>query len=420
MREWWASFRSLNSVQRHTVAASFLGWTLDAFDFFLLVFVISAIAHDFYTHITDVTFAIFLTLAARPLGALIFGRLADRFGRRPVLMADVAIFSVLELATAFSPNLAALLVLRFLYGIGMGGEWGVGTSLAMETIPARSRGAVSGLLQCGYPCGYFLGAIAYWLIFPHFGWRALFMAGVLPALLILYLRAKVPESPVWKAGKAQRPRGTLKAMRGHWKLFAYIVVLMTAFNLFSHGSQDMYPTFLKEQLHFGAGTVTLLTLIMNVGAVAGGLFFGAWSQRIGRRRAIVIAALLALPAIPLWAYGGSLLLLAAGAFLMQVMVQGAWGVVPTHLNELSPGAVRATLPGFAYQIGNLLAAITATAQAWLAAQRGGDYAFALSVWIGVVALLLAVLAWFGPEAHGVRFHGATDDEEIQPAASSVS
>ncbi|MGH8271312.1 MAG: MFS transporter [Gammaproteobacteria bacterium] len=420
MKGWWATFRDLNTVQRHTVAATFLGWALDAFDFFLLVFVVSAIAQDFNASITEVTFAIFLTLAARPLGALIFGRLADRFGRRPVLMADIAIFSVLEFATAFSPNLTALLVLRFLFGIGMGGEWGVGTSLAMETIPPQARGAVSGLLQCGYPCGYFLGAIAYWLVFPHFGWRVLFMVGVLPALLLLYLRAKVPESPVWKATKTRLRHGALKAMRGHWKLFAYMIVLMTAFNLFSHGSQDMYPTFLKEQLHFGVGAVTLLTLIMNVGAIVGGLAFGAWSQRIGRRRAIVIAALLALPAIPLWAYGGSLLLLGAGAFLMQVMVQGAWGVVPTHLNELSPGGVRATLPGFAYQIGNLLAAITATAQAWFAAQLGGNYAFALAVWIGVVALLLAVLAWFGPEAHGVHFHGTTGDEEIQAASSSVS
>ncbi|MDE1962824.1 MAG: MFS transporter [Xanthomonadaceae bacterium] len=403
-----AAFRQLDSRQRHTVLASFLGWTLDAFDFFLLVFVIGNIAGDFGTTPKAVAFSILLTLAARPIGALLFGRLADRYGRRPVLMVDVLLFSALELACAFAPSLNALLVLRFLFGIAMGGEWGIGASLVMESIPASSRGAVSGLLQSGYPCGYFLGALAYWLVFGVFGlgWRAMFVAGALPALLVLYLRARVPESPVWEAHRqAGQPRHVLDAMQGHWKRLVYMMLLMAAFNMFSHGSQDMYPTFLKAQLHLGTGEVTLLTMLLNAGAIVGGLAFGAWSERVGRRRAMVVAALLALPCIPLWAFGGSLVTLGLGAFLIQVMVQGAWGVVPSFLNEMSPDEVRGTLPGFAYQLGNLLAASTAYAQAWLAEANGGNYAAVMAPWMAAVAVLLALLAWLGPEVRGVRFGG---------------
>lgn len=401
-----AALRGLDTTQRHTVLASFLGWTLDAFDFFLLVFVLDEIATEFHVGHTEVTFGILLTLAARPIGALLFGRLADRYGRKPVLMVDVLMFSVLELACAFAPSLTALLVLRFFFGIAMGGEWGIGASLAMESVPAKARGAVSGLLQSGYPCGYFLGALAYWLVFSVFGlgWRAMFVVGALPALLVLYLRAKVPESPTWQAAQKQGPRrGALAAMQGNGKRLLYMMLLMAAFNMFSHGSQDMYPTFLKSQMHFDAGTVAVLTMVLNVGAIVGGLTFGSWSERVGRRRAMVVAALLALPCIPLWTFGGSMVLLGIGAFLIQVMVQGAWGVVPTYLNELAPHDVRATLPGFAYQLGNLLAAGTASIQAWLAAERGGDYALVMAVWMAAVALLLAFLAWRGPEVRGVSF-----------------
>ncbi|HET6432104.1 MAG TPA: MFS transporter [Dyella sp.] len=398
--------RGLDATQRHTVAASFLGWTLDAFDFFLLVFVLDNIAAEFQVDHTRVTFAILLTLMARPIGALLFGRLADRYGRKPVLMVDVVMFSVLELACAFAPSLTVLLVLRFLFGIAMGGEWGIGASLAMESVPASARGAVSGLLQSGYPCGYFLGALAYWLVFSVFGlgWRAMFVVGALPALLVLYLRAKVPESPTWRAARDRGSRrGALEAMRGHGGRFVYMMLLMAAFNMFSHGSQDMYPTFLKSQMHFQPGTVALLTMVLNAGAIVGGLTFGSWSEHVGRRRAMVAAALLALPCIPLWAFGGSAILLGVGAFLIQVMVQGAWGVVPTYLNELAPHDVRATLPGFAYQLGNLLAAGTATIQSWLAGRHGGNYGLVMACWMAAVALALALLAWRGPEVRGVSF-----------------
>jgi SHS family lactate transporter-like MFS transporter len=403
---WLAPLRELDSSQRHTVLASFLGWMLDAFDYFLLTFVIVAIAQEFHTGKAEVTYALFLTLAARPLGALLFGRLADRFGRRPILMLDVVLFSVFEFATAFSTSLTMLLVLRFLFGIAMGGEWGIGASLAMESIPAKSRGLISGLLQSGYPCGFFLAALANWLLIDHLGWRGLFMVGAAPALLVLYIRRSVPESPTWQRDRAEHGRiGVLESMRGHWKLAIYLMLLMAAFNMFSHGSQDMYHTFEEVDLHLdtGSGAAFMLVALLNLGALCGGLFFGALSERIGRRKAMILAALLAIPVIPLWTYGGSLLLLGLGAFLIQVMVQGAWGVVPTHLNELSPAPVRATLPGFAYQMGNLLAAGTATAQTWIAEWRGGDYAFAMSVWIAAVALILALLVWLGPEARGLDF-----------------
>jgi len=409
--QMFSPLRELDHEQRHTVAASFLGWMLDAFDYFLLTFVIVAIAQEFQVDKVDVTFALFLTLAARPIGALLFGRLADRFGRRPILMLDVVLFSIFEFATAFAPSLTALLVLRFLFGIAMGGEWGIGASLAMESIPARSRGIVSGLLQSGYPCGFFLAALVNWLLVDHIGWRGLFIVGALPALLVLYIRSKVPESAAWQAQQRQPRQSLRQTMRGHWKLALYLMLLMAAFNMFSHGSQDMYPTFLQTDLHIpaGSGTAFLLAALLNLGALAGGLFFGSLSQGIGRRKAIVIAALLAIPVIPLWMYGGSLLLLGLGAFLIQVMVQGAWGVVPTHLNELSPGPVRGTLPGFAYQVGNLLAAITATAQTWIADWHGGDFAFSMSLWIGTVAVVLALLAWLGPEAHGAQLGGEVAD-----------
>jgi SHS family lactate transporter-like MFS transporter len=322
--------------QRNVTIAAYLGWTLDAFDFFLMVFVLKDIAAEFATTIPAVAFALTLTLAMRPLGALIFGRLADRFGRRPTLMVNIACYSLLELASGFAPSLTALLALRALFGVAMGGEWGVGSALTMETVPTHARGIVSGLLQAGYPSGYLLASVVFGLFYQYIGWRGMFMVGVLPALLVLYVRAHVPESPAWKQME-KRTRPSLAAtFRHNWKLAIYAIVLMTAFNFFSHGTQDLYPTFLREQHHFDPHTVSWITIVLNLGAIVGGLSFGAISERIGRRRAIFIAALIALPVLPLWAFSSGPLALAAGAFLMQISVQGAWGVIPVHLNEISP------------------------------------------------------------------------------------
>ncbi|PYM34220.1 MAG: MFS transporter [Candidatus Rokuibacteriota bacterium] len=397
-----AGFTEWTREQRSVVIASFLGWTLDAFDFFLLVFVLKDIAQEFNTAISEVTFAILLTLVMRPIGAFLFGRAADRWGRRPTLMVDVLLYSFIEFASGFSPSLTVLLVLRALYGVAMGGEWGVGASLTMESIPPHARGFVSGLLQSGYPTGYFLASIVYGLLFPTIGWRGMFMVGVLPALLVLYIRRRVPESPGWDRAAAARS-STVSILRSHWRLGVYAVVLMAAFNFFSHGTQDLYPTFLQVQHALSPHAVGTIAAIYNVGAILGGILCGSLSERIGRRRMIVIAALLSLPVLPLWAFSTRPVLLALGAFLMQVLVQGAWGVIPVHLNELSPDAARGTFPGLVYQLGNLLASANATIQVALAAHFGGNYGLALALVAGSVAIIIAVLTSLGVEAKGVAF-----------------
>jgi MFS transporter, SHS family, lactate transporter len=392
----------LTVAQRSTVLASFLGWTLDAFDFFILVFVIKDIAQDFGTVVKDITFAITLTLAMRPVGALIFGLIADRFGRRPTLMIDVIFYSLVELLTAFAPSLTVLLLLRALYGIAMGGEWGVGASLTLEAIPPRARGVVSGILQEGYAVGYLLASVVYGLFFSWVGWRGLFVIGALPAFLVLYIRLKVPESPAWQKTRDAKV-DYLAVIRARWPLFIYTIVLMTAFNFFSHGTQDLYPTFLQLQHKLTPHEVSTIAVIYNIGAILGGITFGAWSERIGRRRAIVIAALLSLPIIPLWALSDNIALLALGAFLIQFMVQGAWGVIPTHLNELSPDSVRGTFPGFTYQLGNLFASYNAPLQVGLATSFAGNYGAALAIVAAVVAIAIVVIAGLGRERKGVVF-----------------
>jgi len=387
--------------QRNVTVAAYLGWTLDAFDFFLMVFVLKDIAAEFNTKIPDVAFAITLTLAMRPLGALIFGRLADKFGRRPTLMINIACYSLLELLCGLSPNLMTLLILRALFGIAMGGEWGVGSALTMETVPPKARGIVSGLLQAGYPSGYLLASIAFGVVYPLIGWRGMFFIGVAPALLVMYVRAHVPESPAWRAME-KRPRpGLLATLKRNWTLSIYAIVLMTAFNFFSHGTQDLYPTFLREQHHFDPHTVSLITITLNIGAIIGGLLFGALSEKIGRRVTIFIAALIALPVLYLWAFSTTPVMLALGAFLMQISVQGAWGVIPVHLNEISPDEIRATFPGLVYQLGNLLAAVNATMQASLAASHGNDYGMAMAIVAGVVAVVIAALIFFSRERRGI-------------------
>jgi len=390
--------------QRSVVIASFLGWTLDAFDFFLLVFILTDISQEFGTGAETTSWLVTLTLAMRPVGAFLFGRAADRFGRRPTLMVDVLAYSLLEFASGFAPSFTVLLVLRMLYGVAMGGEWGVGASLTMETIPIRSRGLVSGILQAGYPTGYLLASIAYGLLYGSIGWRGMFMIGVLPALLVLYIRRRVPESPAWTETRVTHDGISLgDTVRRHWRLGLYAILLMTAFNFFSHGTQDIYPTFLKVQHGMGPHEVSLIAVVYNIGAIIGGLACGALSERFGRRRVIVAAALLALPALPLWAFSSGAVLLAVGAFVMQVAVQGAWGVVPAHLNELSPEEARGTFPGFVYQTGNLLAAINLTLQTHIAVTNGNDYALAMALVTGVVAVVIALLIAFGPERRGVAF-----------------
>jgi SHS family lactate transporter-like MFS transporter len=336
----------------------------------------------------------------RPVGALVFGALAERYGRRPILMVNVVSYSLCELASAAAPDLSTLLVLRAVFGVAMGGEWGIGAALALETLPAKSRGFFSGLLQEGYVIGFLLASIAYKTLFDSIGWRGMFVVGACPALLVFYIRRTVEESPAWLAGSAARPpsaRDVLAAISSNLPSFVFLVLLMACFNALSHGSQDLYPTFLQAQHGYDASTTGTIAIVFNLGALCGGVCFGALSETIGRRRAIAIAAVLVLPAIFPWAYASSAPGFAAGAFVMQFMVQGAWGVVPAHLNELSPPAVRAVLPGFAYQLGNLAMARMAPWQAGIAEARGNDYATVLSWTIGIAAAGLAVVTLLGPE-----------------------
>jgi SHS family lactate transporter-like MFS transporter len=396
--------RSFTATQRNTFLASFLGWTFDAFDFFVLVFILRPLAEEFGASVEQLTLAIVLTLAARPVGALIFGQLADRYGRRPILMINIVCYSAIELASAFAPSLTIMLVLRTLYGLAMGGMWGVAASLTFEVVPPRTRGIVSGILQQGYAVGYLAAAAAFALLFPSIGWRGMFVIGTIPVLLVPYIWFCVPESPVWRE-TAQQKQDLVGAIISNWRTVIFMIVLMTAFNFLSHGTQDLYPTFLEVQHHLSTETVGAIAIIYNIGAIIGGTTFGALSQLLGRRRTIVLAALLVLPIIPLWAFSNGVVWLTLGAFLLQIMVQGAWGVVPVYLNELSPEGVRGTLPGLVYQTGNLLAAVNATLQAGIAASHGANYAIGLAIVAAVAASVIAVVTWSGREAKDVRFGG---------------
>ena len=436
--------------ERHAVIASYLGWSLDAFDYFVLVFVIPDVAQAFHAGITSVALALTLTLAFRPLGAFVFGRLADRFGRRPILMIDVVLYSVFGFLTAFSPNLTVFLVVRSLFGVAMGGVWGIGASLAFETVAREKRGFVSGLLQSGYATGYLVASLVFAFLFAALSWRGMFMVGILPAaFLIFYVWRAVEESPShdlergarigisalalqvvglaiagfatywagahllypsfgWYGVAALVPIAAIIAfavsgyVRRHWKLMLYAVVMMTAFNFFSHGTQDIYPLFLQKQRGFDHATVSLIAVLYNIAAIVGGLTIGALSQRIGRRRASVTTVLVAVPVAFLWAFSTSALLLGLGAVMMQFIVQGAWGVVPAHLNEISPRDARGTFPGTVYQLGNLLASVNAVLQTSIAARTGGNYAIALAGVAIVSALAIALFMGLGPQAQDVE------------------
>jgi SHS family lactate transporter-like MFS transporter len=382
------------------LTASFLGWTLDAFDFFLVSFCLTAIGKEFQKSDAAVAFSIGLTLAFRPVGAFFFGLLADRYGRRLPLMIDLIFYSVVEVATGFAPNFTTFLVLRALFGIGMGGEWGVGASLAMETVPVRWRGVLSGLLQQGYALGNLLAAICYLFFFDKWGWRPMFFLGGLPALLAFFVRFRVKESEVWEKSKKENWGELAGNVGKHWKLFLYLVLLMTGMNLASHGTQDMYPTFLQRFWKLGTVDRSLVSAISMVGAITGGVLVGLLSDRVGRRRAIVSALLTAILMIPLWAYAPNYGLLVLGAFLLQFCVQGAWGVIPAHLSELAPTSIRGFMPGFAYQCGVLLAGQVATLLAISA--RYVSYAAAMSVTAASVFLMTAIIAGLGHEKKGVE------------------
>ncbi|MGH7590147.1 MAG: MFS transporter [Gemmatimonadales bacterium] len=387
--------------RRATIAAGFLGWTLDAFDFFLVVLTLTAIGHEFHRPDADIVFSLFLTLAFRPVGAFIFGLLADRYGRRLPLMIDLVFYAVVEVLTGLAPSYASFLVLRALFGIGMGGEWGVGASLVMEKVAPNERGAVSGVLQQGYAAGYLLAAVAYFAIFPHWGWRPLFFLGGVPALLALFIRARVTESDAWRRSRHPDWRSLGRAITANWRTFLVITVLMAMMNMTSHGTQDLFPTFLERSWGLDARGRALVTAVSMVGALIGGVVVGRWSDRIGRRRAIGLALAGALLMVPLWAFAPSVGLLVVGAFAIQFCVQGAWGVIPAHITELAPDGVRGFLPGFAYQCGALIASAFAWIQSLFAARVSFAWTMALSA--GLVFVLAGAVALLGPERRGIGY-----------------
>lgn len=402
---------------RNALLAGFLGWTLDAFDFFILTYVLTTIGAEFQRSMVEMTLTLTASLVMRPVGAFIFGLMADRYGRRLPLMIDVVFYSVVEVLTGFAPNFTVFLILRFLYGIGMGGEWGVGASLAMESVPVKWRGILSGVLQEGYALGNLLAAVAFWTIFPHWGWRAMFFLGGLPALLTFFIRSRVKESEAWRAtAKARKSWSAyFRDVAANWKRFLYLVIFMAMMNFISHGTQDLYPSFLQHDLHFSTRATAIVSVVSMVGAIVGGILVGLYSDRTGRRRAMVIAMLLGIVLIPLWVFaprliplgsvGGEVALVSVGALLMQFMVQGAWGVVPAHINELSPGSLRGFFPGFAYQIGVLIAAGAAPIEALLG--KHFTLAQSMGMFAAIVFIVGAIITAAGPEAHRVSFNPTT-------------
>ncbi len=389
------------SDHKAAVLAGFLGWTMDAFDYFLVVYCLTAIGRDFHVSDAAMALSLTLTLAFRPVGAFFFGLLADRYGRRLPLILNLVFYSLMEVLSGLAPDYKTFLVLRALFGIGMGGEWGVGASLAMEKVPPRIRGLLSGILQQGYAVGNLLAGACYFFLFDKIGWRPLFFIGGLPALLSLFVLFRVKESEVWQKTKQESWNHLFRAILSHWKTFAFIVVLMTCFNFVSHGTQDMYPTFLQRQWNFSAQARAGMTMISALGAIIGGTLFGMLSDSMGRRRAMIMALLAAVLVIPLWAFAPSMALLVAGAFLMQFMVQGAWGVIPAHLSELSPDSVRGFLPGFGYQCGVLIAGSVAYIEAVFAGHT--SYSIAMAATAGTVCILAAIASYFSREYRGVRF-----------------
>ena len=403
---------ALTSEQRNAFAAAFIGWAMDAYDYFLVVLVYADIAKEFGVSLERMAFLTTVTLIMRPVGAALFGLWADRVGRRVPLLVNVAFYSLVGFACAFAPNYTVLLVLRLLYGIGMGGEWGLGAALAMEKIPTARRGFFSGVLQQGYSLGYLLAAVSYLAIinWTHWGWRGLFALSLIPALISLFLRSRLSESEVWERVRLTRstPAQVLR-QPAILRRMVYLVLLMTAFNWMSHGTQDVYPTFLKKGLHFSPNTAIYIAILYNIGAMIGGTILGGLSERLGRRRTIMLAALLALPVVPLFAASHTLGLVCLGSFLMQFFVQGAWGVIPAHLTELSPDEIRGFYPGITYQLGNCLAAFNLPIQERLAASH--SYEFALTVTIVPVLIAVIVLAGIGREARGIRF-GEVQAEQL--------
>lgn len=389
------------------VTSGILGWILDAFDFFVVIFLLDTLATHFHVGKSAIVYTLVFTLSMRPLGALIFGSLADRFGRKIPLILCVLFFSSVTVLSGFSPNYSFFLAMRGLYGIGMGGYWGVGASYAMESAPRRWRGIFSGVMQSGYPLGYLLAAVAMQFVVPLFGWRAMFLAGAGLALLIVTLTLLAPESRSWKRQHPPSLYLIIRTLFEHFRLFAYLLLVMAVMTCLSHGTQDLYPDFLKSipglanRTLFGMNVLFGLPVLYSIGAIAGALLFGHLSEKIGRRRSIMLALTVSLLSIPAWAFGASLLMVALGSYFMQTGVQGAFGVIPAHLSELSPDAVRSLFPGLVYQLGVLIGSPAVSIEYSLRNHLG--YPLALTVFESTIIVALLFVFALGPERRGRDF-----------------
>ncbi|GLB38825.1 putative MFS general substrate transporter [Lyophyllum shimeji] len=418
-------------VQWALFFSGWLAWTCDAIDFFAVSLSVSRLQVQFNKKTNDITTAITLTLLFRTVGAIIFGVLSDRFGRKWPLVGNLALISLLQLGGGFVQTFRQFLALRSLFGIGMGGIWGLAASTALENLPVEARGLASGVLQQGYAVGYLLAACINLRLVPETKetWRSLFWTAAGISMFAAGVRALLPESEVFLKAKAiEKAKGTDTSkktkifiketgemLKRHWLLCIYAVLLMTGFNFLSHGSQDLYPTYLQTSKNFSPHNATVATIIGNCGAIAGGAFAGYISQYIGRRLTIVIFVLWIGAFIPLWILPSSFGPLSAGAFFIQFGVQGAWGVIPIQLAEMSPPAFRATFPGVAYQLGNMVSSAASQIEAKGGENlkttiiKGGkptvvaDYATVQGILIGVVAAFVIFITIIGPEKHGSHF-----------------
>lgn len=401
---------------RFAVASGILGWVLDAFDFFVVVFLFDTLAAHFHVSKASVVYTLTLTLAMRPLGAFFFGALADRFGRKLPLMFCVLYFSLLTVLTGLAPTYFVFVICRALYGIGMGGYWGIGASYALETSPRRFRGVLSGMIQAGYPLGYLLASVAMQTLTPTFGWRAVFFVGAPVALLVVALTWFAPESAAWKQHRPASMRQVVGSLVDHKGMFLYLLLMMSVLLCLSHGAQDLYPDFLKSVEGISAKSILGMKalygipILYNIGAILGALLFGHLSQTIGRRRAVICALVVALLSIPAWAFGTSLGALVAGSYLMQTGVQGAFGVIPAHLNELSPDMVRSLFPGIVYQLGTLIAAPATAIEFSLRDHFGYPWALTMFEVGGIV--LMIIIFWLGPEARNRNFVRETEKSSV--------
>ncbi|GAA6064042.1 hypothetical protein JCM10212_001468 [Sporobolomyces blumeae] len=431
---------SITVMQWLSFTSAFIAWTCDAIDFFGVSLGAGRLSVAFDKPLKTITTAITLTLLFRPLGAIIFGLAGDRYGRKWPLIVDLLCCGVLSLATAFTKTFGAFLAVRSLFGIAMGGIWGLSAAQGLETLPVEARGLFSGILQEGYAVGYLLSAVVnLTVVAKHNDWRILFFFGAAAAAFAAVLRAVLPESSYFLERRAaEKAAGTTvssaqksktflreagRAVKLHWVRCVFSLCLMTGFNFFSHGSQDVYPSLIKESKGLSAHQATLATIIGNCGAIAGGVVAGFVSQYLGRRLTIIVCCLWTIAFIPLWYLPNSFGPLAVGAFCVQVGVQGAWGVVPIYLMEISPVAFRSVFPGVAYQLGNMVSSASAqietTAGANIKTAEGRpDYGKVGAILIGVVAAWIIGCCLIGREYHGSHFEkgkaafeqGAGNDE----------